>query len=184
MLVPRMTAKYLFDAEPGELVRTSGRNGPVLGLVSGLHFEDPRMPKLLIHLTPRDERRQGPSYSVIQEHAGSTALSFGKDYVFVVDPAPEAIDPLWGGDFYAAGALVIAEQHKLLQVAPAHPEGHQAILSYDIERGSTVATYAPRPSCVVLKWEIRLKEGEYLVPPLGPLFKFEVPSQSGSSARR
>ena len=184
MLVPRMTAKYLFDAEPGELVRTNGRSGPVLGLVSGLHFEDPQMPKLLIHLTPFDEQRPGPCYSVIQEHAGTIALSFGKDYVFVADPAAEAIDPLWSGDFYAAGALVIAEHHKFIQVAPAYPERHQAILSYDIERGSTVAVYAPRPSCVVLKWEIRLKQSDCLDPPLGRLFRFEIASQSTSSARR
>ena len=129
MLVPRLTAKYLFDAEPGELVRTNGRDGPVLGLVSGLHFDDPRMRKLLIHLTPIDGQHQGPSYSVIQEHAGSTALSFGKDYIFVADPAADAIDPLWGGDFYAAGALIIGEQHKLLQLVPAYPQANQALLS-------------------------------------------------------
>src|SRR2546423_1767331 len=78
MLVPRMTAKYLFDAEPGELVRTNGPNGPVLGLVSGLHFNDPRMQKLLIHLTPPGQQPGGPCYTVIQEHARSTALSFGR----------------------------------------------------------------------------------------------------------
>lgn len=116
-----MTAKYLFDAEPGELVRTNGPNGPVLGLVSGLHFNDPRMKKLLIQLKPADGQRQGPCYTVIQEHAGSTALSFGRDYLFVADPGADAIDPLFGGDFYAAGALVIGEEHQLLQVVPAYP---------------------------------------------------------------
>jgi hypothetical protein len=184
MLAPHMTAKFVFDAEPGELVRTGGPNGPVLGLVSGLHFDDPRMRKLLICLTPLDEEGQGPRYTIIQEHAGRTALSFGKDYLFVADPAAEAIDPLWGGDFYAAGAMVIGEQHKLLQVVPAYPQAHQAILSYDIELGSTVAFHAPRPSCVVLKWEIRLNGSGDLDPPLPPLFRFEIPSQSANSVRR
>jgi hypothetical protein len=178
MLAPHMTAKYLFDAEPGELVRTGGPNGPVLGLVSGLHFDDPRMRKLLICLTPFDEERQGPRYTIIQEHAGSTALSFGKDYLFVADPAAEATDPLWGGDFYAAGAMVIGQQQKLLQVVAAYPQAHQAILSYDIELGSTVAVHAPRPSCVVLKWELRLKPSSDLDPPLAPLLRFQIPSRS------
>ena len=182
MLVPRMTAKYLFDAEPGELVRTSGPNGPVLGLVSGLHFNDPRMQKLLIQLRHSDGRRQGPCYTVIQEHARSTALSFGRDYLFVADPSAEAIDPLFGGDFYAAGALVIGEEHQLLQVVPAYPEVQQAILSYDIERGSIVGFHAPRPSCIVLKWEIRLKTSGDLDPPLPPLFRMEIPSQSARLA--
>jgi hypothetical protein len=60
MLVPRMTAKHLFDAEPGELVRTSGPNGPILGLMAGLHYNDPQIRSLLICLTPIDDRGRGP----------------------------------------------------------------------------------------------------------------------------
>jgi hypothetical protein len=183
MLVPRMTAKYLFDAEPGELVRTNGPNGPVLGLVSGLHFNDPRMQKLLIHLTLPGQQPKGPCYSIIHEHAGSTAVSFGRDYLFVADPSADAIDPLFGGDFYAAGALVIGDEHKLLQVIPAYPEAHHAVLSYDVERGSTVGFLAPpRPNCVLLKWEIRLTATGDLDPPLPPLFRMEIPSRSARSA--
>ena len=181
MLAPPMTLEYLFDAEPGELVRTNSRNGPALGLVSGLHFNDPRMQKLLMHLTPLDEERRGPCYTIIHEHAGSTALSFGKDYLFVADPAAEAIDPLWGGDFYGAEALVVGQQQKLLQVVPAHPEANHAVLSYDIERGSAIGAHAPRPSCVVLTWGIGLKASGDLDPPLPPLFKFEIPSRSARS---
>jgi hypothetical protein len=55
MLVPRMTPNFLFGCEPGELVRTRGRNGPVLGFVSKLHFDHPDMQKLLICLSPLDE---------------------------------------------------------------------------------------------------------------------------------
>jgi hypothetical protein len=173
-----MTAKYLCDAEPGELVRAGGPNGPVLGLVAGLHYDDPQIRKLFICLSPLDDRTRTPCYMSIQEHAGSTALSFGREYLFVADPAAEAIDPAWGGDFYAAGTLIIGEQHRLLQVVPRYPQVHQAVLSYDIDAGSTVAVYAPRPSCAILKWEIRLKPSSELDPPLAPLLRFEIPSRS------
>jgi hypothetical protein len=109
-------------------------------------------------------------------HAGGTALSFGKDYLFVADPAAEAIDTRWGGDFYAPGALVVGQRHRLLQIVPMFPQGPQAILSYDIDAGSTVAVYEPRPSCVILKWEIRLKPTAGIDPPLPPLFRFETPT--------
>ena len=177
MLMPLMTPKALFDAEPGELVRTGGPHGPILGLVSGLHFDDPKMRKLLICLTPLGEHSRTPCYRTINEHSG-TALSFGKDYLFVADPAVDAVDPRWDGGFYAAGALIVGEQHKFLQVVPMHPEVHHDVLSYDIDAGSTVAVHEPRPSCIVLKWEIRLKPNRELDPPLAPLLKFETSSQS------
>jgi len=47
MLVPALRTIDLWDAEPGELVRAAGRDSPVLGIVSGLHFDDPRIKKLL-----------------------------------------------------------------------------------------------------------------------------------------
>jgi hypothetical protein len=177
MLVPRMTPKDLFDAEPGELVRTGGRNEPILGLVSGLHYDDPRIWKLLICLTPLAEDRPAPSYIVIHERSGS-AISFGKDYLFVGDPSADAIDPHWHGGFYAAGALIVGVRHKLLQVVPAYPEAHHAILSYDIDAGRTVDVHTPTPNCVLLKWEIRLRPYEELDPPLAPLFCFEMASRS------
>jgi hypothetical protein len=68
-------------------------------------------------------------------------------------------------------------------VVPAYPQGDHAILSYDIDAGSTVGFHAPRSSCVVLKWEIRLKPSDDLDPPLAPLFRYEIPSQSGRIAR-
>jgi hypothetical protein len=66
----------------------------------------------------------------------------------------------------------------VLQVVPRQREVHQAVLSYDIDAGRTVAGHAPRPSCAVLKWEIRLKPSGDLDPPLAPLLRFEMPSRS------
>ena len=178
MLAPPMTVKYLFDAEPGELVRTNGAKGPLLGLVSGIHFKDSRFEKLLICLVAADEQHRGPCYMPVHQHAQETALSFGRDYLFVADPAPDAIDPIWGSGYYAPGAIIVGEQKRILQVAPAFTQAHHSMLSYDIDAGSTVSAGEERPGCVILKWEIRLKRSADLDPPLPPLFRFEVASRS------
>jgi hypothetical protein len=175
MLVPRVVAKDLAQSEPGELVRTSGRNGPILGLIAKWHITSDA--KLLICLTPPDEQNPGPCYMQIAPRSG-TALSFGRDYVIVGDTGTEAVDSRWYGDFYAAGALIVAGERTLLQVAPMRHSYQCGDAFYDIDAGSTVGDVTA-PGCVLLKWEIRLKPILELDPPLPPIFRFETRSRSG-----
>ena len=174
MLVPNIVAKDLAQAEPGELVRTGGRDGPILGLIAQWHIAPEA--KLLICLSPLDGQNPGPYFTQIPQGAG-TGLSFGRDYVIVGDPGAEAVDPRWYGGFYAAGALIVAGARRLLQVAPMRQAFQYGEVLYDIDAGNTVDDVTA-PGCVLLKWEIRLKPIPELDPPLPPIFRFETPSRS------
>ena len=175
MLVPGVVAKDLDQVEPGELVRTGGRDGPILGLIAKWHIAPEA--KLLICLSPLDEQNPGPCFMQIPRGSGM-ALSFGRDYVIVGDPNAEAVDPRWYGGSYAAGALIVAGERTVLQVAPVQHAYHYGEVFYDIDSGSTAGDVTG-PGCVLLKWEIRLKPVPELDSPLPPVFRFETPSRSG-----
>ena len=114
-----------------------------------------------------------PCYFPISPGSNEVALSFGKDFAWVVDPAAEVATD-WEERYQCNGALLVGLDRTLLRVYPMDLVWGSGWIHYDVASGAAVqAPDSHGRYCAILSWDIRLPPQD-THPPLRPIITFNA----------
>ena|GEM_PF-6879761 len=144
---PAVSIRALKDCEPGELVQYRWA-GNALGIVMGEPSPDQRLSVLLTGSV-----EPTPCFFPLGQN-DQTVLSYGKDYMFELDPnGPKDFSgsTLWDKN----GAIFVTENNWSIQVLPARSSGFYSSAHFDLEKFTVVDAPSQRFT-IFGNWELNL----------------------------